>query len=364
MSRKEPQSGEGELQELVFPVDELIQARETSGRTQEDVAQELRLSMRYIQALETAEFEALPSMVFARGYIQSYSKLLGLDADRYLAIFDELTTPGGKQRRRPIRAIGKVDEQAKSGDFAVRSFTWIILLALIGVSVWWWKTQSNPELLSDLWQTGDVTQETVIEGDGSLQLNIESEPEVDSFPPVDVDPVSVPVTEQADDVLASAEAVLEEAAETVQDVTTDNAVTPEGAESSAGQAEPSVVAEPVTAISTQTDVVLETAQVEPPATTVLQNTDVQAVSTDSDIARLVIDFIDDCWISVKDVNGQVLAMRIKPAGSRLDVSGPGPLKIQIGKVSAVETITFNGKPVDLSSYTRLDVAKLNLPTSE
>ncbi|WP_315982666.1 helix-turn-helix domain-containing protein [Aliamphritea spongicola] len=86
MSRKEPQSGEGELQELVFPVDELIQAREASGRTQEDVAQELRLSMRYIQALETAEFDALPSMVFARGYIQSYTKLLGLDADRYLAI--------------------------------------------------------------------------------------------------------------------------------------------------------------------------------------------------------------------------------------------------------------------------------------
>lgn len=364
MSRKEPQSGDSELQELVFPVDELIQAREDSGRTQDDVAQELRLSMRYIQALETAEFEALPSMVFARGYIQSYTKLLGLDADRYLAIFDELTTPGGKQRRRPIRAVGKVDQQAKSGDFAVRSFTWIILLALIGVSVWWWKAQSNPELLSDLWPAGEAAQEVVVEGDGTLQLNIEAEPEVDSFPPVDVDPVSVPVTEKADEVLASAEAVLEQAAEAVQDVSVDNAQ-PEEATNDSGTEQPEAAlnAEPVTGITAQTDIQLETAQVDPPVLVPAQE-ERQSVGTDSSVGRLLIDFLDDCWISVKDVNGRVLAMRIKPAGSRLDVSGPGPLKIQIGKVSAVKSITFNGQPVDLSSYTRLDVAKLNLPASE
>ena len=360
MSRKEPQSGEGELQELVFPVEELIQAREASGRTQEDVAQELRLSMRYIQALETAEFDALPSMVFARGYIQSYTKLLGLDADRYLAIFDELTTPGGKQRRRPIRAIGKVDEQAKSGDFAVKSFTWVILLALIGVSVWWWKTQSDPELLSDLWPAGETAQEVVVEGDGTLQLNIEAEPEVDSFPPVEVDPVSVPVTEKADEVLANAEAVLEQAAETVQGVTADSAQPVEATETAAEQ--PVAEAEPLTSITAQTDIELETAQVEPPAPAPVQ--EASPAESDSGIGRLLIDFIDDCWISVKDVNGKVLAMRIKPAGSRLDVSGPGPLKIQIGKVSAVKSITFNGQSVDLSSYTRLDVAKLNLPASE
>ena len=351
MSRKESQNGEDELQELVFPVDELIQAREAAGRSQDDVAQEMRLSLRYIEALEAAEFEQLPSMVFARGYIQSYTKLLGLDPDRYLAIFDELTTPGGKQRRRPIRAIGKVDQQAKSGDFAVRSFTWVILLALIGVSVWWWKTQSNPELLSDLWPAGESAQEVPVKGDNSLQLNIEAEPEVDRFPPIDVEPVNVPVTEQADEVLANAEAVLEQAAESVLQVTTDTA------------AEQIEAAEPDTTISTQTDVELATARVDKPARTEAQN-ESTAVTGVSGVGRLLIDFVDDCWISVKDVNGQVLAMRIKPAGSRLDVSGPGPLKIQIGKVSAVGTISFNGATVDLSDFTRLDVAKLNLPASE
>ncbi|WP_261843991.1 RodZ domain-containing protein [Aliamphritea ceti] len=361
MSRKESQNGEAELHELVFPVDELIQAREVSGRSQDDVAQELRLSLRYIQALETAEFEQLPSMVFARGYIQSYAKLLGLDADRYLAIFDELTTPGGKQRRRPIRAIGKVDQQAKSGDFAVRIFTWVILLALIGVSVWWWKTQSNPELLSDLWPAGEAVQEMPAEGDNSLQLNIEAAPEVDSFPPIAVEPVNVPVTDQADEVLANAEAVLEQAAESVRDVAAETAV---AAESTVEQADVTVNTEPDTTITTQTNVELATAQVDKPAETAdTQNEAVSAAGV-SGVGRLLIDFADDCWISVKDVNGQVLAMRIKPAGSRLDVSGPGPLKIQIGKVSAVDTISFNGKDVDLSSYTRLDVAKLNLPASE
>ena len=351
MSRKEPQGGEGELQEFAFPVEELIQAREVAGLTQQDVAQELRLSLRYIQAIETAEFDQLPSLVFARGYIQSYTKLLNLDVERYLAIFDELTTPGGKQRRRQIRAIGKVDEQAKSGDFAVRSFTWIFLLALIGVSVWWWKTQNNPQLLTDLW-SGDSTEQAAevlpADGDNSLQLNIEAEPEVDSFPPVEVDPANVPVTEQADEVLASAEAVLQEAEETVLQTATEaeaelNEVLPITAETSElAQPEPVEAAQPeaVVALADQT------------------------TSSVPGVGRLQIDFVDDCWISVKDVNGEVLAMRIKPAGSRLDVSGPGPLKIQIGKVSAVQNVTFNGESVDLARYTRLDVAKLSLPASE
>ncbi|WP_315982667.1 RodZ domain-containing protein [Aliamphritea spongicola] len=177
-----------------------------------------------------------------------------------------------------------------------------------------------------------------------------------------MDPVSVPVTEKADEVLASAEAVLEQAAETVQGVTADSAQPVEETTETATE-QPVAEAEPLTSITAQTDIELETAQVEPPVLAPVQEAS-QPDASDSGIGRLLIDFIDDCWISVKDVNGQVLAMRIKPAGSRLDVSGPGPLKIQIGKVSAVKNITFNGQTVDLSSYTRLDVAKLNLPASE
>lgn len=361
MSKKEPQSGDAELQELVFPVGELIQAREASGRSQEDVAQELRLSLRYIQALETAEFDQLPSMVFARGYVQSYTKLLDLDADRYLAIFDEIVSPGTKQRRSSIRSIGKVDQQAKSGDFAVKSFTWILLLALVGVSVWWWKTQSNPELLSDLLSPSESVETTTAPaGESDLRLNIDAEPEVDSFPPVEVEPVSVPVTEQADEVLANAEAVLEAAAETASEASAE--------EAEVSNDTPVTNLEPVTAITAESETELAAAQVDQPVAEEVapETTPVVAetAATAPGVGRLLIDFVDDCWISVKDVNGQVLAMRIKPAGSKLDVSGPGPLKIQIGKVSAVETISFNGQPVDLSSYTRLDVAKLSLPASE
>ncbi len=59
--------------------DTLRTAREQAGRSLSDVAAELKIRERYLEALEAAEFARLPSPAYAAGFVRSYADLLGLD---------------------------------------------------------------------------------------------------------------------------------------------------------------------------------------------------------------------------------------------------------------------------------------------
>lgn len=67
----------------------LVRAREARGLTLEDAERDTRISRRYLQALETEQFEAIPAPVYARGFLRSYSQYLGLDPQEALALFPQ-----------------------------------------------------------------------------------------------------------------------------------------------------------------------------------------------------------------------------------------------------------------------------------
>ncbi|MDP5009509.1 MAG: DUF4115 domain-containing protein [Glaciimonas sp.] len=58
---------------------QLSHQRQQHGWSVDDVANQLKLSPRQIEAIETDNYAVLPTMVMTRGYIRSYAKLLGLD---------------------------------------------------------------------------------------------------------------------------------------------------------------------------------------------------------------------------------------------------------------------------------------------
>lgn len=64
---------------------QLRRMRERLGLSVPDIASELRLSGFQIQALEDDDWSQLPGTTYARGYLRSYARLLGLDADQLLA---------------------------------------------------------------------------------------------------------------------------------------------------------------------------------------------------------------------------------------------------------------------------------------
>ena len=57
----------------------LASARRAAGLSVADVAAQLRLSPRQVQALEADRYEDLPGAVFVRGFIRNYARLLKLD---------------------------------------------------------------------------------------------------------------------------------------------------------------------------------------------------------------------------------------------------------------------------------------------
>jgi cytoskeleton protein RodZ len=59
--------------------------REALGKSVEDISSELRISPKYIEAMESGQFEGWPARVFAQGFIRSYASLLGTDPEPLIA---------------------------------------------------------------------------------------------------------------------------------------------------------------------------------------------------------------------------------------------------------------------------------------
>lgn len=57
------------------------QVRETKGLTVDDVASKTRIRPDFVKALEEGNFAKLPDQVFARGFVRSYARSLGLDEE-------------------------------------------------------------------------------------------------------------------------------------------------------------------------------------------------------------------------------------------------------------------------------------------
>lgn len=64
----------------------ISQAREARGLTTLAVAQATCIAERYVQCIETGEFECLPGKTFIFGFTRTICALLDLDADEYVAV--------------------------------------------------------------------------------------------------------------------------------------------------------------------------------------------------------------------------------------------------------------------------------------
>ena len=53
--------------------------RELRKRTIEDIAEETRISLRYLHALESNDFGSLPAETFVRGYVKELTRALEID---------------------------------------------------------------------------------------------------------------------------------------------------------------------------------------------------------------------------------------------------------------------------------------------
>lgn len=116
-------------------------ARETAGLSIDDVARQLKLAPRQVQALEAGDYAQLPGRTFVRGFLRNYARLLGLDGDALLA-----TLPEGASASldRPTlgptaRVMGELpaDTPARAGAARwIVALVFIVVVALAAVYLW------------------------------------------------------------------------------------------------------------------------------------------------------------------------------------------------------------------------------------
>ena len=69
----------------------LMAVRELRKRTLDELANETRISLRYLHAIEGNDFDALPAETFVRGYVKELSRALDINevdvVEGYLALY-------------------------------------------------------------------------------------------------------------------------------------------------------------------------------------------------------------------------------------------------------------------------------------
>ena len=104
----------------------LSRTRRARGITLEDAERDTHVSRRYLQALETEDFAIFPAPVYARGFLRTYSRYLGLNPEELVRVFPngDLTIDIG-----PLPSVSRPQAQLINVNWVVAGVVMLFLLA-------------------------------------------------------------------------------------------------------------------------------------------------------------------------------------------------------------------------------------------
>lgn len=249
----------------------LAEARERLGLTVVEVARQLRLSPRQIEALEADDHASLPGKTFLRGFLRNYAKLLQLDPEQLLALCQPEPTQ--------IQQIAVPTSRIEFGS----------------------KRRLMP--FSD-GSSKPVTKYAVILGVAALVMSWGAYEFFQGQP-------------------SSQEVVVKSAEETTMILSLPQAespLQPESAANRAAESAPAIAPAPAASpVASVTDVSVPSVP----------------TAADAGGQRLQFAFDGDAWVEVKDKNGKVIFYQLNLKGSQQSVRGTPPLSLVIGNASHV-----------------------------
>jgi len=113
--------------------------REARGIELVDIAESSKISLRYLESLESDRFEVLPAPVFVRGFLREYARIVGLDPDEVVNLF-LVSAPRAAPERR-VEGAPRGGHSRPKGSSAgpaviVTAGIAILLAAAAGISYW------------------------------------------------------------------------------------------------------------------------------------------------------------------------------------------------------------------------------------
>ncbi|MDF0750645.1 DUF4115 domain-containing protein [Marinobacter sp. 71-i] len=300
---------------------QLKRAREQKGLSVTAVAEAQHLRPAVIQAIEDGEYEQIDSELFLKGYVRTYARQVDLDPDAIIATLDQELEPLRQQKVEAEEANPLVDIERRRRQKR-RIARLLLFLLAIAVIVF-----LGLRFMGEL----DGTVEDTAEPDVATEA--ESPEQGDEADPLD-NGTDETVTESQPEPVVE-EPIIEENGEltsTPPEVVPPEA--PEQAEAPAPDVEEVDESRVPVVTSSPEPTFQESAQPE------------AAVGT----GRLEMTFTDKCWVQVTDSVGNRLVGSLQREGDQIDVSGRLPIDVVVGAVDAIESIRFDGEPVDLAGF--------------
>lgn len=285
---------------------QLASTREARGWTVEQVANQLNLAARQIDALEKDNYAALPGMVIVRGFIRAYAKLLQVDPLPILAcIVGNTAAPNVLPPARSAMSASFSETQLLSGRTPRKFSTKIAVLVLVLLAV-------GGLVIFKSGYTGWLP------GVSSASSSKTS------------DEIAHPLSAEGTSSETTGPAAGNEAP-----------VVAESDVAAAQSAEAIVTAgSPVVAAKEHASV--------------MQN----AVAPADSKNVLAIQARQDSWIEIKRADNTVLASSLLKSGTSESFEITGPVSMVIGNAAGV-SVTLRGTPVDVTGNSS-NVARLNL----
>ena len=362
---------EEHIDELKKPGQYLAYEREKKGLTAEDIAEKLHLSPHIIHGIEKEMHDKLPELVYVRGYIRAYCRLLHIDPVPVLDMYTANLPQETDQFLEDLSSNSPINERQQKhiifwGSVAVASIFLVLVMS-------WWQ-EPKDILISEPF----VSQEEVAPasmGEPSVSQEdvfpiSEREPSVlqEDVPPISENEPSV-LQEDVPPISESEPPVLQEdvpptsAGEppvSQEDVPPTSAGEPPvSQEDAAEQSEASDISPQQEAAQSSTDIEIINVPNDriPPAVsntesdTELNDERFNTINDTLQPVTLVVMSSGESWARVTDGSGDIFIHRILSEGYNKIFMVNLPLKFEFGNAHQV-SLMIDGEDYDLSSYIR------------
>ncbi len=333
----------------------LTQLREAKNWSLDDVSARLKVSPQKLRALESGDLSLFPDRNFAAGIVRSYAKIMGADPTPFTAALRHVNGPVEQNLSLPASSGAGLPRGRVSvplgGSPRRRSWLWgvaAVIVAVIALAMWhtggdsaaWFArlkasangatqaTNSETSASSSVAATDEATANTgsVASGDAATETPAQAGTQAGG------QPMPSPLGTNALPASSSTITAVQGAAAHAQSASA-----------------------PVTA---------------PLANAVKPTPSAQAAATASATAsvgaganELEFKVASDSWFSVRQKDGKEVFSGLVKAGSVQRVAGDAPFKITVGNRAGLDSLMFDGQPVDPAKFgpAKGNVARFSLP---
>ncbi len=283
--------------------------REKLDLSAQEIAKQIHLDVKIIESIENDSHEGMPTATYIRGYLRSYAKIVGADADKIIKLYNSDSPPPPPE----ILPEVKPPTQVSSSDKPVKAFTYLITLGLVLLLLIWYQsnfvvdTPSNDGQVIYNSETSingvDITYEIIIHPDSWQSPKSNSEEDFEIKPASTAPSIQDNMLELRTDI-----------GEQAIGITSIDGFDNDPSSSTTGQG---------------------------PDTINLKLT-------------------GDSWVEIYDANNKRLFFDLALAGKHYKINGTAPFTVLLGFSNGV-SVEFNGKPFDTEPYSNHGIARFTLP---